>query len=122
MHQQASAPETIHGITHTVDEAVALLRNGRYSDLDAHLARLQQQAADLETLKQHLFYGARAEPGLAERCEQLGKSLFVLSQVAKQVATVEAGIAQLIAGPSDGSYDRGGHCENPGGFRFQQEA
>jgi hypothetical protein len=123
VQRQASAgPEAVQALTQTVDEAVRLLRTGRYGDLEAHFTRLERQAKDLEALKQALAGGAPAGPGLQQRCEQLGKSLFVFSEVAKQVAMVEAGMVQMVAGPRDGSYDRAGNCEIPGGASFRQEA
>lgn len=122
MQRAPAQPETIRALTATVDEAAALLRAGRYSDLDGRFDRLRQQAKDLDALKQALHNGTAADPGLRQCCEQLGKSLFVFSEVAKQVATVEGGLAQIVAGPRDGSYGRDGHCENSGGAHFRQEA
>jgi hypothetical protein len=117
-----ASSETISALTRTVDEAVGLLRTGRYADLDVPFSRLERQAKDLESVKRALEGGAPAEPGLRRLCERLGNSLFVFSEVAQQVAAVEAGMVELIAGPRDGSYDRGGQCDNAAGARFRQEA
>ena len=120
--QESTGPEAVHALAQTVDDAVRLLRTGRYADLEAHFTRLEQQAKDLKALKEALAGGAPAGPGLRQRCEQLGKSLFVFSEVAKQVALVEAGMVEIVAAPRDGSYDRAGNCEIPGGANFRQEA
>jgi hypothetical protein len=120
--QAPAGPATIQALTQTVDEALGLLRQGRYSDLEATFSRLERQATGLETLKLALQNGAIPEPSLERLCGHLGNSLFVFSQVARQVATVEAGMAQLFAGPRDCSYGRGGQCESAGESRFRQEA
>ncbi len=122
MQQALGQPQTISALAATVDEAAALLRAGRYGELGTQFDRLREQAQDLEALKLALHSGTPADPRLRQCCEQLGKSLFVFSEVAKQVATIEGGLAQMVAGPRDGSYGRDGHCESSGGMHFQQEA
>lgn len=122
MQQARAQPETISVLTAAVEEAVALLRAGRYSELDAQFERVQQQAEELEALKLALRSGTAADPRLRQCCEQLGRSLFVFSEVAKQVAAIEAGLAQMAAGPRGGSYSRDGHCGNADGPHFHQEA
>lgn len=122
MQQAPAQPQTISALTTTVDEAIALLRAGRYGELDSQFDRLREQVEDLEALKRALHNGTPADLRLRQCCEQLGRSLFVFSEVAKQVATIEGGLAQMVAGLRDGSYGRDGHCESSGGLHFQQEA
>ena len=120
--QTAPGRETIDTLTHSLDAALGLLRRGRYPELGEHFRGFEQQAQGLAALKQALENGSLPAPGLREGCEQLGRRLMVLSEVARQVATVESGMLQIVAGPRDRSYGRDGQCGNPGGSQFEQEA
>jgi hypothetical protein len=59
---------------------------------------------------------------MRESCERLGRGLIVFSEVARQVAAVETGMVQLLAGPGERAYGRDGQCEDGGGYQFEQEA
>jgi hypothetical protein len=122
--QQPSAHgcDAIDALARSIDEALGLLRRGRYPEMEAHFRRFEQQAQGLEALKRALEKGSRAPSGIRESCEQLGRRLLVFSEVARQVAKVEFGVVQLLAGPRDSSYGRNGHCEEHGGSHFEQEA
>jgi hypothetical protein len=114
-------PNTIAGLTESLDEALELLRRGCYPELSGHFQRIAQQAQGLAALRQALEDGSRPPLGVREGCELLGRKLLVFSEVARQVAAVECGVLELFAGPRDSSYGRDGQCETSGGTRFEQE-
>lgn len=121
-HPTAHGRATIDALTQSLDEGLGLLRRGRYPELDEHFRGFQQQAQSLEALKRALENGSPPPSGIRESCEQLGRRLVVFSEVARQVATVESGMLQIVAGPRDNAYGRDGQCGNPGGYQFEQEA
>ena len=108
---QTRAPQTIDALSYSLDEAMDLLRRGRYPELDQHFRRFQQQTLGLEALKRALESGSPPAAGVRESCERLGRKLVVFSEVARQVAAVEWGLFELLAGPSDTAYGRDGQCE-----------
>ena len=114
--------ETIDALTASLDEAMGLLRRGLYPELGEHFRSIEQQSEGLEALKGALENGSPPPSGIRESCEQLGRRLVVFSEVARHVATVESGMLELLAGPSDTSYGRDGQCANRGDYQFEQEA
>ncbi len=123
-------PSTIDALASSLDRAMDLLRLSRYGELDEHFRSIEPEAARLETLKRAIVGGSPPPAGLRESCERLGRRLVVLTEVARQVAAVESGMLDLLAGPRDSSYDRDGqvHSRQPGpaahyrGGGFEQEA
>jgi hypothetical protein len=114
--------ETIDALAASIDQAMHLLRRGRYRELGEHLAGFEQQAEGLQALRQALEAGSAPPLGVRESCERLGQRLVVFSQVARQVAAVESGVVQLLAEPRDSSYGRDGQPGNGAALEFQQEA
>jgi hypothetical protein len=123
--QQPAAPgrETIDALTHSLDQALGLLRRGRYGELGEHLRGFEQQADGLEALKRALQGGSPPPAGVRESCQQLGRRLMVFSEVARHVAALEFGVLELLAGPRDSSYGPDGQCAGSRAIHhFQQEA
>ena len=120
--QPAYSRQTIDMLAQSIDEAVELLRRGRYPELDEHFRGFAQRAQQLEGLKRALENGSPAPPGMQQSCERLGRRLIVFAEVARQVVTIESGMMQLLAAPRDSSYGRDGQCGNRGGYQFEQEA
>jgi hypothetical protein len=114
--------QTIDALAQSIDQAMELLRRGRYAELDSHFQGFAQQALRLEALKQALENGSPPAAGLRESCDHLGHRLVVFSELARQVAAIESGVMELIAGPRDHAYGRDGQCENGAAARFEQEA
>lgn len=117
----ACSHETIDLLTRSLETALELLRHGRYPELDEHFRGFAHQAQGLAALKRALEDGAPPQ-GIRESCQRLGRSLLVFSEVARQVATVETGMVQWLAGPGEGAYGRNGHSNGCGGYQFEQEA
>jgi hypothetical protein len=115
-------PQTIDRLAQGLDEAMRLLRRGRYPELEQHFRRFEQQALGLEALRRALQNGSAPPAGTRESCERLGRKLVVFSAVARQVAAVESGMIELLAGPGDSAYGRDGQCAPPGSAHFEQEA
>lgn len=122
----AQSRQTIDALTQSIDQATELLRRGRYVELDSHFRGFEQQALHFEALKQALENGSPPAAGIRESCDQLGCRLVVFSELARQVAALESGMMELLAGPRDHAYTRDGQCEtgpveNQTTARFEQE-
>jgi hypothetical protein len=125
----APGPECVDALTRSLDQALGLLRSGRYAELSGQLGEFEHQAQALGAWKRALQSGMAAPAGMRASCERLGRRLVVFSEVARQVATLEFGVLQLVTGPRDSSYGRDGLCgvgeapsAGPGNVPFEREA
>jgi hypothetical protein len=114
--------DPIHAMSACADRALALLERRRYKDLIVPLNELETRSRHLSKLRQLLMQGAPAPAGTRASCERLGQRLWVLSEVARQMAEIEAGLAGLWAPAGGRFYDRSGQAVEARTTGWEREA
>jgi len=112
-----SYSETLAEVSDALDTAVRLASQGRYGELTAHAAAVEQAAAALDQLKRDLETDASTGGPLRESSRRIRRKVSTLSEVMRHAAVVQAGLLQVEGSVADNYNRRGAFAPGQAGPR-----